>query len=71
MSQEETYFTKRSFPSYLTMKACLCIANASGSSLAKELPSSLLGFIKTSNHKANIAFSEAIQALGNLSPTQG
>jgi len=53
------------------MKACLCIANASGSSLAKELPSSLLGFIKTSNHKANIAFSEAIQALGNLSPTQG
>lgn len=66
--QEETYFTKRSFPSYLTMKACLHIANASDRSLAEELPSSLLGFRKAGNLKANTAFSEAIQALGNLSP---
>lgn len=52
MPQEETYFTKRSFPSYFTMKTCLHIANASYRSLAEELSSNLLGFRKASNLKA-------------------
>lgn len=46
-------------------------ANASsGSSLPQELPTNLPGFRKASNLKANIPFPEAIQALGNLSPTE-
>lgn len=52
------------------MTACLHIANASGSSLLPEFPSNLLGFRKASHLQAHIPFPEAIQALGNLSPTE-
>lgn len=56
------------FPSYLIS---LHIVNASsGSSLLQELPLNLPGFRKATNLKANIPFPEAIQALGNLSPTK-
>lgn len=69
LPQEEIFISlKDLFSSYLI---CLHIANAhSGNSLPQKLPPNLPGFRKASNLKANIPFPEAIQALGNLSPTE-
>lgn len=69
LPQEEIFISlKDLFPSYLI---CLHIANASsGNSLLQELPPNLPAFRKASNLKVNIPFPEAIQALGNLSPTE-